>query len=494
MRTVAQISATLTRRGAPIVLALAVVGAPAFSQSGGASAAAPSASGVKYTATLRARAESWDWFDDGAAGEYRYAHALARVSAAQSRGAWQWRVEGAVPVLVGLPDDAIRPAPQGQLGLGATLFAANDNQRSTAAVFVKQAFVRWAANGHALRAGRFEFVDGAERAVADPTLAAVKAQRASQRLLGPFGFSAVGRSFDGVHYSGGRAATNYTLALMRPTAGAFRADGQPGLDVDVAYGAFTRGARAARAEHDLRLFALWYRDGRGTVPTDNRAAAARSADRSDIRVTTIGGHWASVYKAGRAKVDVLAWGAWQGGDWGTQDHAANALALEGGFQHTGLPWSAWLRAGVLRASGDDASGDATHKTFFQVLPTPRLYARMPFYNMMNSSEAFLTAQARPHPRFTVRAGAHHLRLTEAADLWYVGGGAFDSRVFGFVGRPSGNATSLARVLDLSLLWQPSARVAVELYGAAATGGAVVKSAYGGSRDARFVYLETTLSR
>jgi hypothetical protein len=95
---------------------------------------------------------------------------------------------------------------------------------------------------------------------------------------------------------------------------------------------------------------------------------------------------------------------------------------------------------------------------------------------------------------TLRAGAHDLRLTEGADLWYLGGGAFDSRVFGFVGRPSGGATSLARVMDLSVLWQPHARLSLEVYAASARGGDAVQRVYSGSRDARFVYIETTLSR
>ncbi|MBW7935025.1 MAG: hypothetical protein H3C62_15750, partial [Gemmatimonadaceae bacterium] len=276
----------------------ALVAAPLGAQRAAAPPSPPKeaagARDVHFSGTLRVRAESWDWFDAGDAGEYTYALALARLSAAQTVGAWQWRVEAAVPTLLGLPDDAVQAAPAGQLGLGATLYAANDNRRSVASAFVKQAYVRWAGKGQSLRAGRFEFADGVERAVADPTLAAVKAQRIGQRLLGPFGFSAVQRSFDGVHYSAGGRAPQFTAAVMRPTAGAFRVDGQPGLDVDVAYAAFTRGARTASAEQDVRLFALWYRDGRGTIPTDNRSAAARGADRTTINVTTLGGHWAGV--------------------------------------------------------------------------------------------------------------------------------------------------------------------------------------------------------
>ncbi len=452
------------------------------------------ADGVQVSGTLRVRAEAWDWFDAGSAGTYAYLHALARVSAMQTRGAWQWRVEGAVPMLMGLPDDAVAAAPAGQLGLGASLYVANDNQRSLVRAFVKQAYVRWAARGASVRLGRFEFVDGAERVAVDPMLAAVKAQRLSQRLLGPFGFSAVGRSFDGVHLATTRGAASWTVAALRPTAGAFRADGEPGLNVDVAYAAYARGRRSAHGEQDVRLFALWYADHRGTIPTDNRTAAARAADRTDVKVVTLGGHWAGVRRVGDAKFDLLAWGAWQGGAWGRLDQAANALALEGGVQHRDLPWSAWLRAGLLRTSGDDNPADGTHRTFFQVLPTPRLYARMPFYNAMNSSEAFVSVQARPHAKVSVRVGAHDLRLTEARDSWYLGGGAFDSRVFGFVGRPSGGHRALARVMDASVTWQPHARLAVELYGVAARGGAAVGQSYNGSRNARFAYLETTVSR
>ena len=62
---------------------------------------------------------------------------------------------------------------------------------------------------------------------------------------------------------------------------------------------------------------------------------------------------------------------------------------------------------------------------------------------------------------------HDLRLTESADLWYLGGGAFDARVFGYTGRPSSASTSLATVTDLSIAWQAHKRLVVELYGAAA---------------------------
>jgi hypothetical protein len=41
--------------------------------------------------------------------------------------------------------------------------------------------------------------------------------------------------------------------------------------------------------------------------------------------------------------------------------------------------------------------DKTHGSFFQILPTPRPYARFPFYNMMNNEDFYGTVVLRlPH--------------------------------------------------------------------------------------------------
>ena len=449
---------------------------------------------IQPIVSVRLRAESWDWFDAGPEGRYALGHALARVGVTQRLGAWQWRVDGGASMMLGLPSDAVRPAPAGQLGLGGTYFAANDQQQSVTAVFLRQAWLRWNRSGHAVRVGRFDFSDGIERSPKDPTLSALKAQRLGQRLIGPFGFSAVQRGFDGLHYTFDSGDNNFTALAVRPTMGAFRADAQRGLRVDLAYAAFSRGRVGTRTEMDMRLFSMWYADHRGTIPSDNRVLAKREGDRADISVATIGGHWVATRRAGRARVDGLVWGALQGGTWGSQDHGASAVAIEGGVRHEALPWSLWLRGGWLRASGDNSNADSRHGSFFQVLPTPRIYARFPFYNLMNSSELFVNASANPTKAVGLRAGVHAVSLTEATDLWYLGGGAFDNRAFGYVGRPSSGQRSLAHVADLSATWQASRHIAAELYGATALGGNVISRLYSGSRYARLLYFETTLTR
>ncbi len=118
------------------------------------------------SASLRTRVEHWNWFGTEDTGEYAFVGSLLRVGVAQQRSLLGWRVEAAAPVIVGLPDDAVAPAPRGQLGLGAAYDAANDSTRSPVGFFVKQAFVRFGPASregrHSLRLGRFEFVDGAE--------------------------------------------------------------------------------------------------------------------------------------------------------------------------------------------------------------------------------------------------------------------------------------------------------------------------------------------
>jgi hypothetical protein len=87
-----------------------------------------------------------------------------------------------------------------------------------------------------------------------------------------------------------------------------------------------------------------------------------------------------------------------------------------------------------------------YATFFHVLPTPRPYARFPFYNMMNNEDFYLNVSSTP----VSRSELHTLRLAGAQDLWYGGGGAFRPKTFGYTGRASGGNRSLANVWDVSL--------------------------------------------
>jgi hypothetical protein len=435
---------------------------------------------VKVSGSLRTRAESWSFFEAAGFDEYAYLGVLLRASASQQvTPNVDWQLELAAPALLGLPDHAVAPAPRGQLGLGGTYFAANTDT-DAASIFPKQAFVRWRNGHHSIRGGRFEFSDGLEVAPKNGALAAVKNARVAHRLIGNFGFSHVGRSVDGAQYAFNTPALNLTAVAFRPTVGAFNTDGLGEVDdVGVLYGALTR----SRANADERLFVIAYRDHRAVLKADNRPAPARAGDLGGIDVITVGGHYLAMF----GDADVLVWGAWQTGDWGLLDHDAYAIDVEAGWR---FERDRKLRVGLFRSSGDEDPGDGEHGTFFQILPTPRIYARFPFYNAMNSTDAFVQFSMKPHADVTVSSELHLLTLTEDRDLWYAGGGAFEDRSFGFAGRPANGNTGLARVIDVSVDYAMNPKTSFTLYAGFAQGGDVVDAIFDDD-EARLVYFEVT---
>ncbi|MBI2212640.1 MAG: alginate export family protein [Acidobacteria bacterium] len=445
---------------------------------------------VDVSGSWRLRAEDWSWFDTPAREtDYSFFGSLLTVNAGQKRETVDWLVEGAMPILWSLPENAVAPPPQGLLGLGANYDQANRD--STEGLFVRQAFVNFKGlgNGRTVKLGRFIFSEGMERSYDDANLMWLKRMRISQRLIGDFGFSHVGRSFDGAKYAHETGTSNFTLMAAVPTEGVFDVDGNDQIDdIFLAYGAYTR---ETATPGEWRLFGIYYDDDRGLVKSDNRSAAARNLDREKIALSTIGFNWVQAVPAGEnGVVDILFWGALQYGDWGTLDQFSTAFAFETGYRFTGLPGKPWIRVGVFDGSGDDDPNDDRHETFFQVLPTPRLYARMPIYNMMNSTDMFVQFFAEPGEKWTIRGDYHGIGLNKSTDLWYAGGGAFRSDNFGYAGRPSGGADNLLSVVDLSVDYKLNSHLSTTLYLSHAQGGAVIDNIYDGD-TAQFFYLEMT---
>ena len=444
---------------------------------------------------LRVRAERWDWFDDTEAGRYWFAGALARLGVTRTGGPVGYRLELAAPVLLHLPGDAVQPAPAGQLGLGGTYRAANFDARDAVQLFPKNAYVHLARSRlrrtDALRVGRFEFDDGVETSPSSATLLAVKRERIASRLLGTFGWSHVGRSFDGAHFSRKQDGGDITAVVAAPTRGVFQADGWGTLPIAVAYGAWTRPVNTGFSSADLRLFALQYADFRGdVVKTDARPLADRQADDERIHVTTVGGHWLQALVGDAGILDLTLWGAGQVGAWGAQSHRALAGVAELGVQPAGLTaLKPWLRGGISYGSGDDDAADGRHGTFFQVLPTPRPYARMPFYDMQNATDVYASVALRPADMVTLRLEAHRVRLSSADDLWYQGGGAYQGRSFGYEGRSAGGERDLASLLDVSAEFRFTPDFVLTAYLARANAGRAMTTAYPANTPGRFAYLE-----
>jgi hypothetical protein len=264
------------------------------------------------------------------------------------------------------------------------------------------------------------------------------------------------------------------------------------LNVDLFYGAYTLPAKYRNGSGELRIFGLGYIDQRkGIVKTDNRPLAARVADINPVRIGTYGADYAQVFNTrGAGEFDFYLWGVWQNGSWGSLTQRAGAFAGEFGWQppvQTGKPW---LSAGYSFGSGDSNPADNRHGSFFQLLPTPRLYARFPFYNMENDEDFYGTAAFRFPRSLVVRSELHALRLANAQDLWYSGGGAFQPSTFGYTGRAAGGGRSLANVWDTSLDFPLRYGFSATIYYGFAWGKAVIANIYPAGTSAQFGYVET----
>jgi hypothetical protein len=465
-------------------------------------AAAPDASDpikigdVTFTGSLRSRMYDWDWFQPASGNNsYLYSGNILRFGFSQDRDDWDWNAEFAVPFLLGLPSNATGTGPQqGGLGLGSNYLAANGMSQNAAMIFPKQLYIRFDGlagdKGHTLQLGRFEFLDGSEVTPTNATLATVKRDRVAQRLIGNFGWSDVGRSFDGVHYSYSLPSDNFTFVGAVPTRGVFQVDGWGWNRVGFGYGSYTHETSKGRHASDTRLFMIEYDDFRHILKTDNRPLAVRRADLGNIRIDTYGGHTLHSFETGPGTFDLLLWGAAQTGRWGDQRQRAGAVDAEGGFQPHILPKvKPWVRGGYTWGSGDGNPNDNTHGTFFQLMPTPRPYARFPFFNMMNTEDTFGILILRPHPKVTISSEYHSLRLSSANDLWYSGGGVFQPWTFGYIGRSTSGRRSLGNLYDTQVEYRVNPALTLTAYLGYTQGLAAMQEIYPQGKDGRFGYLE-----
>jgi len=464
---------------------------------GGAPAAADWRDNVTFTLSDRARGEFVDWFrpPDGVAptGAERYAFFANQLRAGirVDLPHVQLTLEAQDTRLANLPDDATLPPPHGALGPGALYFL-NTRDTSQGETFLKQGFVTLRRRGFTARIGRFEYRDGAETVPGNATLAFLKRVRISERLVGPFDFTHVTRSFDGGLLAYDEPGWNATALGVRPTRGGFEVSANRELDGVTLAGLALTAKRlpfSGAPPADLRLFYLYFEDRRNEpLKVDNRALVARQSDRDSIFVHTIGGHAVTAVDAGPGVFDALAWGVGQAGEWGALDHVAWAYAVELGYQLPLAPAQPWLRIGYDGSSGDRNPADGDHETFFQVLPTARVYAQLPFFNLMNNQDLFAQLILRPHARVVIRTDYHWLSLTERRDLWYAGGGATNAKIFGFAGAPSGDHRELAHLVDLSLTVSLHQYVSVGLYYGHAFGRSVVRTSFSGA-DADYGFAE-----
>ena len=86
-----------------------------------------------------------------------------------------------------------------------------------------------------------------------------------------------------------------------------------------------------------------------------------------------------------------------------------------------------------------------------------------------------------------------MRLADAHDLWYLGGGAFQPGTFGYTGRPSNGHRGLANVWDLSADYQVTHSFSTTFYYGHAWGKSVIAAIYPKDPNGQLIFLETNFT-
>lgn len=453
--------------------------------------------GTKWTlsGSNRLRGEFADWFqakEPNDNNEYNFLGNRTQLGIGVTRDVFSAFVQYQHTELVNVP--------AGATGVGSVYFA-NTHQHFQEQGWLRQGWVQatpkmgdWKLT---VQGGRMRFLDGSETVAPDANMQWVKSQRVAERLIGPFDYTHIGRSFDGIRVAGDTDALNLTGFALWPTSGGYEISAGRGMDVNLA------GASATWKDHpgfertEARAFWIYYHDGRPSdgdvVVLDTRPLAARQADHRDLDVHTLGADVVHVEPIGPGKADALVWVVGQVGDWQSQSQKSWAIAAEGGYQWTGAWGVPWVRAGYFRSSGDGDPNDDSHHTFFQLLPTPRIYALTPFYNLMNNQDTFAQLLLKPLATVFVRTDFHWLQVSKHDDLLYFGGGATKQDFFGYGGTAAGGHHQIGYVTEMSVSWKPLPIVELAAYYGHTFGGSVPDQAFPGRHDIDYGYVETTLS-
>lgn len=409
---------------------------------------------------FRSRYEFTDWLEPIAPPSdpsYSFAHTKLQFGLKYSRPRMKAFVQGQYFQLYDLPDDGAGP--------GAVYFSSNDREHSPGDIGLRQAYLNFLGKSGSATLGRFLYSNGMEGLSKDETVAQLRQKRVSERVIGPFDFTG-GRSFDGLRLGWNEQnAGAFDIAAFKPTQGGFATDSSSEIEDIFVFTSALSVAPKLAGTADIQLFYYFYQDDRGAdvVKADNRALEARKLDNDEIAIHNFGFHAIDVYRSGGLTFDWLVWAIAQNGEWGALEHSALANAIEGGVRLEDIYGKPWFRLGWNSSTGDSDSKDNDHNTFFQLLPTARLYAETPFYNLMNNQEVFATAALDVAEGLNIKAGTSYLWAAKAADLLYSGGGATKETQFGYAGAPLADSRDLGLLLSLQSSYKFSSSLTVNAY-------------------------------
>jgi hypothetical protein len=411
------------------------------------------------------RVESWSFFEPPpAGGDPDYALVSNRARLAVQVDTRRVAFEGAFQYsqVIGLPEDAFGPGP---LGPGALYFAAAGTPAAyqlylkSISVRLKQVVPRLS-----LQVGRMAYESGEGTPVAG-------------RLIGTADWTTFERAFDGARLDYETNTWRAHASFVMPTQGAFEESASPTIGK-------VQLATARVQTRGIELFTHNYRDTRAVnARPDNTGIAA---DAVDINLQTVG--------ASAAVHGLTLWGAYQRGDWYGDAHRAFSFSAEARHAWSDRPWRPAVTGGVLYASGDEDPNDASHDTFFPMVPTTRPDLLRGTYAQMNLRDIYGTIGFSLGEGVQVAGEVHYLSLAHQLDRWYSGTGAtaFDGEYFGFSSRRSTLRRGLGTYLQLSATATIHPVWTVSVAGGLVRGGDVVRRQFAG-RTMLVLGIDSTVS-
>jgi hypothetical protein len=495
-RTIAAV-ASPTRRCALlaglVVVSDALLAADAPPQPWKAEFIGPADSTFRIELHERIRGEFVDWFGDpmvngkpvSKESVYNFVGNKFQLGVRAAKGPFE--------VFAQFQDTTMAALPSNGVGIGAAYYAQTPHTTQQSA-FLRQGYAKFKWDSYSVTGGRQLYFDGGQGVARNKSLKWIQDFRWAQRLLGPFEYTHVGRSFDGGQI--GYQTEDFELGgfAFMPTYGGFEINGMHNISgINVA--GLTANLRDSETFGNTmgRLFWTYYSDTRGLVATDNRPLAVRTATRDKpIEIHTIGAAGARLLPVGPGVIDGSFFGYGQVGEWQGLDQSSWAFGLEAGYQLPEVWGSPWIRGGINSASGDPNPNDGQHQTFFQMLPTAWLYAQFPFYNMMNNQDVFLQATLNPDPKVQLRVDFHWLAVSQSQDLVYSGSGATSDTYFGYNGAPTGGFNQLAYTAHMMLTVKPIDHVTMNFFYGHAFGQSILNQQYTGNQG-NYGFVETILS-
>lgn len=319
----------------------------------------------------------------------------------------------------------------GAFGPGVTYFNNSDKNSNPGNFQLVEAFIHLKnLNGFYLKGGRMGFKDGGQVLYKDaPKLNWVIKKRLSERLIGNWDWTLVGRRFDGG--SGGYSNDIFDINLMGSivTFGGFDIEDGLWKDLDrvvVTGGAFTIKEGVLLENTQFQLFNYFY--------FDNRTPAVNLAG-NDLKINTTGVSMAGAYPMGSGEWDTMLWFAFQLGDFGDLNQRALAFIAEVGYQFTHTPLKPWLRLGVAYASGDGDPDDSNYGTFFNMVPTNhKWYGYADTTAFSNIVDLYNQILLTPHKKVFLGIDGHLFWLASDEEVWIGGAGPFNDSAFGYAFR------------------------------------------------------------